>query len=468
MPATPPTRRRRIVLIVLAVAIAAAGLGWWAGSTVRSPAQVAADASAPPRSVITAEVESRVLDDTVVTRGTVAPGTSEDIQLRASTSGTGDPVVTAIRKQVGDSIRRGDVIAEIAGRPVIAIPGTIPVYRDLTPGMTGKDVAQLQRALVKLGYSTPTDGTFGSATRTAVSRLYADRGYDPIEVTPTNGPSVDDANQAVLAATRTVQDLQDLPGSGAGGKRTVAEKRTLARAKEDLATAKTALATAKQDSGASVPASEIVTLKSFPALIRATSLTLGGAVTDAAFTVSTGDLRVSAEVNAGSAGLVHTGLAVRLTNEASGEQVDGHVTAVADGTTLTIEPDTPLAASWNGLDIRVTVVSATSGKAVLVVPVAAITADTSRQDRVTVYAGENDTRVVPVIAGVSGAGFVQVTPLDAEALSAGDRVVVGVNGETTASAAPDPGASPATSGPGSSDASATSDPAATSESGAGR
>ena len=41
----------------------------------------------------------------------------------------------------------GSVIVEVAGRPLFVFPGTVPAYRNLSPGETGTDVAQLQAGL---------------------------------------------------------------------------------------------------------------------------------------------------------------------------------------------------------------------------------------------------------------------------------------------------------------------------------
>ncbi|MFV2109040.1 hypothetical protein [Micromonospora sp. LOL_015] len=76
-------------------------------------------------------------------------------------------------------MRSGDVVAEVSGRPVIAMVGHFPAYRDVCPGMSGPDVAQLQRSLQPL-YGIRVDGHFGAATEAAISRLYRRLGYLPV------------------------------------------------------------------------------------------------------------------------------------------------------------------------------------------------------------------------------------------------------------------------------------------------
>lgn len=75
-------------------------------------------------------------------------------------------------------VEQGDVLYEVAGTPVRAIEGAIPMYRDLAFGVKGEDVAQLQRALTELGYPVVDDGTFGRHTRDAVKAWQASRGEE--------------------------------------------------------------------------------------------------------------------------------------------------------------------------------------------------------------------------------------------------------------------------------------------------
>ncbi|MBK7821126.1 MAG: peptidoglycan-binding protein [Tessaracoccus sp.] len=63
----------------------------------------------------------------------------------------------------------GDVLYAVGGVPVRVVEGGVPFSRDLEKGLTGKDVAQLERALVALGYLTAADEDFDEATADAVS-----------------------------------------------------------------------------------------------------------------------------------------------------------------------------------------------------------------------------------------------------------------------------------------------------------
>ena len=69
-------RRWRVGTLVAAAALLLVGLVWFAGSRIESPAARAAKAAPPVPSVVTADVERRVLSESLVTRGDVKPSGS--------------------------------------------------------------------------------------------------------------------------------------------------------------------------------------------------------------------------------------------------------------------------------------------------------------------------------------------------------------------------------------------------------
>ena len=81
----------------------------------------------------------------------------------------------------GRTISNGEKLAEIDGEPLFALGGRVPAWRDITPGESGPDVAELQKALASLGYydDGDTPGYFGAATEYAVSLYYEHLGYTP-------------------------------------------------------------------------------------------------------------------------------------------------------------------------------------------------------------------------------------------------------------------------------------------------
>ncbi|WP_129285369.1 peptidoglycan-binding protein [Streptomyces sp. GZWMJZ-114] len=203
--------RRRWVAVVVAGAVVLAGAGLGAAQFVKSPAQAAADSKAPPPDVLEAPVEKRVLRQNIVVRGTA--GASRTSEIAPATAGGADgaePIVTKLPLKAGDTVREGTVLMEVSGRPVIALRGATPVYRDLKPGTSGDDVRQLQAALRSLGHGTggDTSGSFGAGTKSALSALYRALGYDPRPATDDDGEALQGAADAVLAARRALEDAR--------------------------------------------------------------------------------------------------------------------------------------------------------------------------------------------------------------------------------------------------------------------
>jgi hypothetical protein len=87
---------------------------------------------------------------------------------------------------VGRVLRQGNVLYRVDGQPVVLLYGSTPAWRALAEGaqaddFTGKDVAQLNRDLVALGYVHRDDvngawDAYGWATKLAVERLQAHLG----------------------------------------------------------------------------------------------------------------------------------------------------------------------------------------------------------------------------------------------------------------------------------------------------
>jgi hypothetical protein len=171
-------------------------------------------------------------------RGVVYPATQYDVypsapESDAATSGTGSPAggsaagggspgavyISKLDVAAGGRITNGEKLAEIDGEPLFALAGRVPAWRDITPGESGPDVAELQQALASLGYyqGGDTPGFFGAATQGAVAGYYEHLGYAP---PATGGVPMTDviflpslpANHLALARRRHGADL----GAGTG------------------------------------------------------------------------------------------------------------------------------------------------------------------------------------------------------------------------------------------------------------
>lgn len=455
--AGPPTRsllprRKRLLVGITLGAIVLSGAGVAAAFVIKSPAQAAAETGPPPADVLTAPVERRVLKESVVLRGTVTAAQSVDVvPATAGGEGMGKAVVTKVLVQPGKTFKAGEVLLEVSGRPVFALKGKLPVYRDLKPGSHGEDVSQLQRALASLGHGTGSDasGKFGVGTKAALSSFYASIGYDPLPAQPDGDERVEAAKEAVTQAERTLADARDAAsGDGSDGQEGQAGRKQVQRATEDLAKAREDLAEAQEVSGPMLPASEVLFLRGFPARVDSVTAQAGAEVTGKAMTVSAGELVVKGVLAPHEKGLVRTGQKCVILSELTGVTADGAVVSVAEepnlpteegaegggtapagageGYPVVIRPKKTLPAKLAGQDVRLTVEAASSDGRVLVVPVSAVSAGADGRTTVTVLGAKGDRRRVEVSVSTSGDGYVAVTSAARGALDEGDRVVVGV------------------------------------------
>ncbi len=203
--------RRAVLAAVAAVAVLSAAVGWVAGQRIKSPAEAAAEQEPPPPSLITVPVELRTLAQQVVVRGTIEP--SDETALDAPVVG-GSTVITRLPMAPDDDVTEGDVLIEVAGRPVMALQGELPAFRNLIPGLVGPDVRQLEEALLRLDYDPgPLDDTYTAETATAVAALYRDRGYGPPDADEAATAAVEAAESAVETGEESLtiaeQELDD-------------------------------------------------------------------------------------------------------------------------------------------------------------------------------------------------------------------------------------------------------------------
>ncbi|MEO8541925.1 MAG: peptidoglycan-binding protein [bacterium] len=127
--------------------------------------------------VVTAPVEHRTLQQTIVTRGTVSYPSAG--QLLAVGAGR----ITSVDVTTGGTIEAGGKLLSVNGRPVIAIPGSLPFWRELSNGDEGEDVRQLETALRAEGFDPGlVDDTFTFATGTALRAWQGQHGF-PIDGT---------------------------------------------------------------------------------------------------------------------------------------------------------------------------------------------------------------------------------------------------------------------------------------------
>lgn len=414
-PRSPLVRRRRLLSALAVLAAAGSTASLLASTKIKSPADLAADAKPPQPSILTAKVVRQVLATTLVMRGTFARGrqfqfTPTSVATTAHGPGGDKLIVTAVHTSVGAAVAAGAVLMEVSERPIYVLPGQFPAYRDMQPGETGRDIAQLQQGLAGLGFrNSDRSGYFGPSTESAVRRFYQRLGCPPpLFASP---------------ATGTADGAAGSPGTSATASPATAAPQAI------------------------VPMSEVVFLPTLPAYVAALSAQLGDSVANPLLTFSTGALTLTARLDTNGAPLVKAGMRADIVSESTGFSGTGTIGSIGAVVTPSASngaagsgnsgsgdsPYVPLQIVGDGAwpdnladqDVRITITTASTGTEVLAVPEAAITSTADGRTRVTVVDIDQHQRYVDVTVGVSAAGMVAVTPQGDGQLSAGDLVVVG-------------------------------------------
>jgi hypothetical protein len=417
------TSKRRRIFVVVAIGAAVLSLVGLALSTrIKSPGDAASEAEPPVATTLTAPVEYRVLSTTVVLRGKVSAAQRVEV-TPSSAVNSARLVITGVRVRPGATVRDGQVLAEVSGRPLITLRGAVPSYRNLKPGDNGRDVKQLQSALRLSGFQIgDVDGRFGADTKRSLGAFYKRIGYDAAEA----GDA--EAMKSARATVKTAKRRLEAAMRQAERSKSSADDAEARYAREDLASALSALADAEASSGPMLPLSEVVYLRSFPALVVASTAVVGSGVKAPMMTLETGAMRVIGDLSPADRGLVRMGMPVAMVAESNDLSARGVVSSVggdaAGSVPTVIQPSKPLAAPWAGQDVRLTITAAKTSGPVLVVPQAAVSAGADDQSYVFVAEAGQERRRVPVKAGVSANGFVEVSPLSG-GLVVGDPVVIG-------------------------------------------
>jgi HlyD family secretion protein len=423
-------RSSRALAFGLLVVVACSALSWWMGTRVKSRAQAAAEAAPPPPSLITAPVEYRALADSLVVRGTVKARGKVAVTVESAPEGS-RLVVTGVPTRPGSVVTEGSLLVEVSGRPVFLLQGGVPAYRDLRPGLRGRDVAQLQAALARLGFRTHDPaGRFSSGTAAAVRRFYRAMGYEPRTAPVDAGPPAGEG-----APT----------GGGADG------------------TAAGAAAQVPPRTEVVVPYAELVFLDRLPAQVTSVAASVGSRPEGPLLELASGRLVVEAGLDADERRLVRAGVPAQMVAELLDRKFSGRVAEVftaasaggTDGSAATpaegeagggggdgpsTEPGSeagpgtpylvrittpkPIPADLLDQEVRVSIRTAGSTRKALVVPLAAVWASPDGTSYVTELRPGASPTTVRVDPGVSAGGYVAVHPAARE-LRAGDAVVVG-------------------------------------------
>lgn len=364
---------------LLALAVVAAGT-WIVATRMESPEQLAARAEPPAPVPVTAALRTGNVNG----RMTLTLTAGQD-QLAIS---AGDGVVTRTAVAPGDTIAAGAFLANVDGRPRIALAGAFALYRDLARGDRGDDVAALQAGLTDAGYGTGRDaaGVFGGGTSNALKRLYKSAGA----ALPTRMPEV----------SSTVPDTAGDDGAEPAPVQPVTY----------------------------LPAEEIVMLTGLPATVG--SIAAVGQALDEEhplLQMLSGAVRLTSTVPMGSQGSLVVG-AQGTFADADGAPQTATVTAIepsADGASVIISTDAPGRVEVGGSYVlAIDNPAAEPGEAILA-PVAGIV---TRGGRSFVYprGSGGEFTEVEVTVTASTAGVAAVEPVDpAVELRAGMEIKIG-------------------------------------------
>jgi hypothetical protein len=459
-------RKYKLALSLVFVVLLAV-VSWVAGSKIQSPAEAAARTAPPTPSPILVPVENRVLTSDVITRGTARFGLPQSISLAPSPLKPEPGVITTLPAR-GDQLKEGDVLLTASGRPIFLLQGDIPAYRDLTAGLSGEDVRQLEVALKRLKFDPgPVDGEFDEKTGAAVAGLYTSAGYTAFtpseeqlaslrslenelalavndkaaaEATLALAPLAVKAAQAqraadVASSSGSAQAAAQLRGDIAvktaedAQKAAQREVERLTKLVDELTTEFEA-EQGKTDSP--VPIDEVIFIPSFPVRVEEINARIGDAASGPVLVVTNNHLAIDSALPLAEAPLVKPGMKVTIDEPDLGLQATGIVSRIAD-TPGTDGADgyhiyfevlvDETAVKLEGVSLRLTIPVESTGGAVTVVPISALFLAADGTSRLQVEKN-GKLEFLDVKPGLSADGFVEVTPLHGT-LSAGQLVLVG-------------------------------------------
>lgn len=494
-------RKRTLSLFLVLGLVVLVGAGsWMAGSTIQSPAEVAARTAPPQASPILVPIEERILTSEVVTRGTARFGLPQTVFLVPSMLKANSGIVTTLPIR-NTQLQEGDVLLTASGRPVFVLQGDIPAYRDLVPGVSGDDVHQLESGLERLGFDPGrVDGRYDEQTSEAVTEWYLAEGWQPFGPTADQQANIRALEQELavainnqLSATDTLATAAlaidaaeaEMWSSGSAAAATVKELQVArdllwsdwapdqdrAIADKNLAAAKAAegavytigraavqaakdaqaaaereaqtaaniveqltadLELAQLNAGMKVPIDEIVFIPTLPVRVEELKVAIGDLASGPLLTVTNNQLAIDSSLPLEEAPLVKPDMSVAIDEPDLGIQAAGVVSRVADtpGTNgvdgfhiyfETLVDETP--SSLEGFSLRLTIPVESTGGAVLVVPISAITMAADGSSRVQVQ-NNGSLEFVTVEPGLSADGLVEITPVDGT-LEPDQLVVIG-------------------------------------------
>ncbi|GAA1687297.1 hypothetical protein GCM10009830_38570 [Glycomyces endophyticus] len=410
--------KSHVVSGVLAVALlGATATAWYFAAQARTPAQRAEETAEPDDSVITVKVDQEQLVDTLEFEAVLDRTGDFSVPAPSAPEGIETALASKLPLDVGDEVKAGTVLLEVSGRPMIALEGDVPAYRDLTEGDTGPDVEQLQLALQQL-YGTPKTGTFDSRTVSDLKKLYDHAGYDHATTSEEVATEEDD--------TETEGDTGDTGEENTGGAQTTTVERVV------------------------LPASEVVFLPDLPMQVSKVNAQQSAPVTadEPVLVLASGDWKLEAKLDEETSSELS-----KLGDEAELEYGDGPLEGQeVGGFELEVREEAGETDEWTGEEgepvevtyavfafdaealegiedlapgeeQEVTLVRARSAEDALIVPLSALWTDSEDRTMITLLDEDGKETHVQVDVTLRHEGRGVVVPVEGE-LAAGDEVVI--------------------------------------------
>ncbi|MEU5874878.1 hypothetical protein AB0A73_25360 [Glycomyces sp. NPDC047369] len=411
--------KSHVVSGVLAVALlGATATAWYFAAQARTPAQRAEETAEPDDSVITVSVDQEQLIDTLEFEAVLDRTGDFNVPAPTAPEGIETALASKIPVEVGDEVKAGTVLLEVSGRPMIALEGDVPAYRDLQEGDTGPDVEQLQLALQQI-YGTPKTGTFDSRTASDLKKLYDHAGYDHATTSEEVETETEETD------TGEGEEAPEGGDENTGGAQTTTVERV------------------------ALPASEVVFLPDLPMQVSKVNAQQSAPVEGTVLVLASGDWKLEAELDEevgselsklGDEAELEYGSGPLEGQEVGGfeletREVEGEADEWTGEEAETVEKTFAVfafdAEALEGIEDlapgeeqEVTLIRARSAEDALIVPLSALWTDSEDRTMITVLEEDGTTeRHVEVDVSLRHEGRGVVVPVEGE-LAAGDEVVI--------------------------------------------
>jgi peptidoglycan hydrolase-like protein with peptidoglycan-binding domain len=190
--------RRWVTVLVVAVVVIAAAVAAVAVSGLFKPASSNTGASQYKTSTYT------VVRRSLASQTDLSATLGDSGSYTVSNQGTG--TITWL-PAIGKVVRRGQVLYQLDGAPVVLLYGSVPAYQTLSEGMTGPAVRELNQNLIALGYATHAELAplryFSADTAYALDRYQTHLGITSPTGSLTLGQAVFLPTEAKITALET-------------------------------------------------------------------------------------------------------------------------------------------------------------------------------------------------------------------------------------------------------------------------